>query len=406
MATETSASKYRGLDPATLVAAYRNIYLSRRVDDKEIQLKQQNKIYFQISSAGHEAVTTAAGMVARPGYDWFELYYRDRALCLQLGVTPYEMFLQAVGAKEDPASAGRQMPSHWGSRRLNMISKSSCTGTQFLHAVGAAEAGWRKSLIPELAGQGGYQNDEIVVVTRRRGADSEGEFWEGLSSACNLKMPVLFLIEDNGYAISVPVEVNTPGGSISKLLRGFPNLFITEVDGCDFLESYDALRYAAEYCRTRKGPAFVHAHVVRPYSHSLSDDEAMYRPTEERARDAERDPVRVTAEFLLREGLVDTGGPREAPRGRRSGGLRGGGSRARGRAAARPTRLMTSCIRPDVDPTSDAFSTEPAPKAGASPTTMVDLLNACIRDEMKRDPRIVMFGQDVADASREEVLGD
>src|SRR5450755_2784453 len=276
MATEVRTDNYHGLDRGALVAAYRNIYLSRKVDDKEIQLKRQNKIYFQINSVGHEAVTTAAGMILKPGYDWFEPYYRDRALCLQLGVTPYEMFLQSVGAKDDPASAGRQMPSHWGSRRLNMISKSSCTGTQFLHAVGAAEGGWRKSIIPELAARGGFQNDEIVLVTGGEGQTSEGEFWEALSSACNLKLPVLFLIEDNGYAISVPVEVNTPGGSISKLVRSFPNLFVAEADGTDFLESYDALRYATEYCRTRMGPALVHAHVVRPYSHSLSDDEAMY----------------------------------------------------------------------------------------------------------------------------------
>src|SRR5512141_53867 len=299
MATEVSAGKYRGLAPSALVAAYRNIYLSRRIDDKEIQLKRQNKIYFQISSAGHEAVSTAAGMVSRPGYDWFDLYYRDRALCLQIGVTPYEMFLQAVGARDDPDSAGRQMPSHWGSKRLNLISKSSCTGTQFLHAVGAAEGGWRRGLIPGLAAKGGFYSDEMVFVSGGEGQTSEGEFWEAVSSACNLKVPVLFLIEDNGYAISVPVEVNTPGGSISKLLRGFPNLFLAEVDGCDFLESYDALRYASEYCRARKGPAFVHAHVVRPYSHSLSDDEALYRPKEERERDAGRDPVKTMAGFLL-----------------------------------------------------------------------------------------------------------
>jgi 2-oxoisovalerate dehydrogenase E1 component len=405
MATEVSTSKYRGLDPAALVGAYRNVYLSRRIDDKEIQLKRQNRIYFQINSAGHEAVTTAAGMIARPGYDWFELYYRDRALCLALGVTPYEMFLQAVGSRDDPASAGRQMPSHWGSRRLNLISKSSCTGTQFLHAVGAAEAGWRKSVIPELASQGGFERDEIVVVSGGEGQTSEGEFWEAISSACTLKLPVLFLIEDNGYAISVPVEVNTPGGSISKLLRGFPNLFLAEVDGCDFLESYDALRYAAEYCRSRKGPALVHAHVVRPYSHSLSDDEALYRPKEERARDAERDPLRTMSRFLLAEGILA-----EADLARLHQEVDEEVNEAADRALAAPIPAPESAYdfvySPDVDPSSDAFATEPVFAEGAKPTTMVDLLNACLRDEMKRDPRIVLFGQDVADASREEVLAE
>jgi 2-oxoisovalerate dehydrogenase E1 component len=263
MATEVRTEKYRGLDPQALVAAYRNIYLSRKFDDKEIQLKRQNKIYFQINSVGHEAVGTAAGMVMKPGYDWFDAYYRDRALILQLGLTPYEMFLQSVGAKDDPASAGRQMPAHWGSKRLNIISKSSCTGTQFLHAVGAAEAGWRMSRIPELAGEGAsFQRDEVAYVSGGEGQTSEGEFWESLSSASNLKLPVVFVIQDNGYAISVPVEVNVPGGSISKLVRSFPNLFVAEVDGTDFLETYDAMRYAVEYCRKRLGPSFVHAKLL------------------------------------------------------------------------------------------------------------------------------------------------
>src|SRR5713101_3494922 len=303
MATEVESGKYSGLDSAALVKAYRNIYLSRRIDDKEIQLKRQNKIYFQISSAGHEAVSTAAGMVSRSGSDWFLLYYRDRALCLQLGVTPYEMFLQAVGARDDPASAGRQMPSHWGSRRLNLVSKSSCTGTQFLHAVGAAEAGWRMSEIPNLAERGGFRKDELVLVSGGEGQTSEGEFWEALSSACTLKLPVLFLIEDNGDAISVPVEVNTPGGSISKLVAGFPGLFIQEVDGCDVLASYDVLAKAVEYARARKGPALVHDQVIRPFSHSLSDDEVQYRPPSERQADAERDPLNRFPKYLLEQGI-------------------------------------------------------------------------------------------------------
>ncbi len=405
MATEVQTTKYHGLEPRDLVAAYRNIYLSRRVDDKEIQLKRQNKIYFQISSAGHEAVTTAAGMVTRPGRDWFLSYYRDRALVLQLGVTPFEMFLQAVGAKDDPASAGRQMPSHWGHKKWNLISKSSCTGTQFLQAVGAAEAGWRKGLIPELAGKGGFEKDEVVLVSGGEGQTSEGEFWEALNSACNLKLPVLFLIEDNGYAISVPVEVNTAGGSISKLVRGFPNLFLAEVDGCDFLESYDALRYAVEYCRRRQGPALVHARVIRPYSHSLSDDEALYRPKEEREREAERDPVATMAKFLTAEGILS-----EADLAKLKAEVDAEVNAAADRALAAPLPKPESAhefvYSPDVDPTSAAFDTKPAAASDAQPATMVDLINACLRDEMKRDPRIVVFGEDVADASRDEVLGE
>ena len=403
MATEIQTGKYQGLDARELVAAYRNILLSRRIDDKEIQLKRQNKIYFQINSVGHEAVSTAAGMVARPGYDWFDLYYRDRAFCLQIGVTPYEMFLQAVGAKDDPASAGRQMPSHWGSKRLNLLSKSSCTGTQFLQAVGGAEAGVRMSRIPELAARGGFQADEVFFVSGGEGQTSEGEFWEAISSASNLKAPVLFLIEDNGYAISVPVEVNTPGGSISRLLRGFPNLFLAEIDGCDFLQSYDALRYAVEYCRTRKGPALVHAHVIRPYSHSLSDDEALYRPKSERDLDLTRDPVQTMARFLVSEGIL-TDESLARLREEVDAEVSEAADRAMAAEVPGPESAYEFVYSPDVNPTSPAFATEPVTAPDAQPTTMVDLLNACLRDEMKRDPRVLVFGEDVADASRDEVL--
>ena len=404
MATEVRTEKYRGLDPQSLVAAYRNIYLSRKFDDKEIQLKRQNKIYFQINSVGHEAVGTAAGMVMKPGYDWFDAYYRDRALILQLGLTPYEMFLQSVGAKDDPASAGRQMPAHWGSKRLNIISKSSCTGTQFLHAVGAAEGGWRMSRIPELAGEGAsFQRDEVAYVSGGEGQTSEGEFWESLSSASNLKLPVVFVIQDNGYAISVPVEVNVPGGSISKLVRSFPNLFVAEVDGTDFLETYDAMRYAVEYCRKRLGPSFVHAKVIRPYSHSLSDDEASYRPKAERESEVERDPMTRLSRFLVAEGIL---GEKDLERlhAEVDAEITEAADRALAAEIPEPESAYDFVYSPDVDPTSADFSTPPVYAEGAQPTTMVDLINACLKDEMNANPKIVLFGEDVADASRDAVL--
>jgi len=274
------AGKYQGLNAETLVGIYRTMYTSRRVDDKEIQLKGQNKIFFQISGAGHEAILTAAGLAMKSGYDWFYPYYRDRALMLQLGMSPLEMLLSAVGAETDPNSHGRQMPSHWGSVKLNVPSQSSPTGTQLLQAVGLAEASYRASLVEEMQDKIlGFKGDEVVYVSIGDGTSSEGEFWEALNTACNLKLPVIFLIEDNGYAISVPVSVQTAGGDVSKLVEGFPNLYIQRCDGTNALESYEVFKNAVEHCRARKGAAFIHAKVTRPYSHSLSDDEKLYRPT-------------------------------------------------------------------------------------------------------------------------------
>src|SRR5919202_6520859 len=301
MATQTRAERKgaEGLGREQLVGAYRTMLLSRRLDDKEIQLKRQNKIFFQISGAGHEAVLAAAGLVVKPAYDWFYLYYRDRALCLALGMTPNEMLYEAVGAAIDPSSGGRQMPSHWGKRELNIVSTSSPTGTQFLQAAGSAEATLRAKLLGVTEG---FEKDEVVLCTTGEGTTSEGEFWESLNTACNLKLPIVYIVEDNGYAISVPVEVNTAGGSISKLLTGFPGLSIQEVDGCNLVASYEVMKRAVDYARKRKGPALVHAHVIRPYSHSLSDDEVLYRPPEEREADARRDPIKSYPAWLVSEG--------------------------------------------------------------------------------------------------------
>jgi 2-oxoisovalerate dehydrogenase E1 component len=391
----------RGLEPATLLEMYRHIYASRRIDDKEIQLKRQNRIFFQISGAGHEGVLAAAGPLLKPGEDWFYLYYRDRALCLALGMTYDAMLLQAVGAADDPQSGGRQMPSHWGSIELNIVSTSSPTGTQFLNAVGCAEAGFRMARIPGLEDRG--ERDEIVLVSSGDGTTSEGEFWESLNTACNLRLPVLYLIEDNGYAISVPVEVQTAGGSISKLVRGFPNLFVEEVEGCDPVASYETLERAISWCRERSGPALVHAKVIRPYSHSLSDDERMYRPDDERDREAGRDPLTTFPRRLVEEGIAGED-ELEAIRAEVDREIEAATERAIEAPQPAPETALRFVYSPDVDPTSEEFSTEP--RLEGEPTTMVDLLNAAMKDEMERDPRVVVFGEDVADASRERILDE
>jgi 2-oxoisovalerate dehydrogenase E1 component len=419
------SGNYEGLTREQLIEAYRIMYTSRRIDDREIMLKRQQKIFFQMSGAGHEAIGAAAGMALKAGYDWFYPYYRDRALCLALGAKPLEMFLQAVGAADDPSSGGRQMPSHWGFRRLNVVTQSSPTGSQILQAVGCAEAGRYFTRHPKAAESCAAQNDdkpdyrkfknvtfqgdEVTYVSLGDGTTSEGEFWEAMNAAALNKLPIIFSVQDNGYAISVPVEVQTAGGSISRLVSGFPNFHFEEVDGTDPVASYGAFRRAAQYCREGHGPAFVHAHVIRPYSHSLSDDERLYRPDSERERDSARDPVSRTQMFLLREGILDEKGINDLEK-KVEEELQLAVDQALEALPPAPESVMQYVYSPDLDPSSAAFDTQavigPDSADGKKPVakTMADLINGTLRDEMKRDERIVIFGEDVADCSREEYL--
>jgi 2-oxoisovalerate dehydrogenase E1 component len=419
IAAESGETAGPKLTREQLIEFYRLMYLSRRTDDREIVLKRQQKIFFQISCAGHEALLVAAGMALKPGYDWFFPYYRDRAICLTLGNTVEEQLLQSVGAADDPASGGRQMPSHWSSKKLHIVTPSSATATQCLHAVGCAEAGRYYSRHPEAAspkpeaGWGDYRDykdvsfhgDEVVYVSIGEGSTSQGEFWESLNTASNGKLPVVYVVEDNEYAISTPVEVNTPGGNISRLIANFPNFHFAEVDGTDPQACYAAMVEAVAYARSGKGPALVHGHVVRPYSHSLSDDERQYRSEEEVQAEMARDPLAKMQMWLLREGILDAEGINRLEQK-----VDEEVQRAADHAlqAVLPAATHEAILRhqysENLPPTDTRYFTEKARTADPAERTMAELINLCLKDEMRRDERIVVFGEDVADATRDESL--
>jgi 2-oxoisovalerate dehydrogenase E1 component len=403
LALRPDTATFQGLNRSDLVGIYRLMLLSRRLDDAEIKLKKQNLVYFQISGAGHEAVLVAAGMALKPGYDWFYPYYRDRALMLTVGMTPLEMLYEAVAAAEDPNSGGRQMPAHWGLQRANVVSQSSPTGTQFLQAAGCAEAGRLLDVMKDLKDRPAAHGDEVVYVSAGDGTTSQGEFWEAVTTAATNRLPVLFLITDNKYAISVPVEVQTPGGDIGVCMGAIPNLRVMKCDGTDPLESYRTVREAVQHLRAGRGPVLVHALVIRPYGHSMSDDERNYKPPKEREAEAKRDPITVYPEFLVREGLASRD---EIEQIQKDVAAEIAEAETKALAAPKPdpATVLDHLYSPTVDPTGAAFESPAKPEG--QPETMVTLINRCLRDEMARDPRIIVFGEDVADATREEALGE
>jgi 2-oxoisovalerate dehydrogenase E1 component len=374
-----------------LLHAYRTMLLSRRIDDREILLKRQNKIYFQISGAGHEALQAALALALRPGHDWIFPYYRDRTLCLMLGMTARDMLLQATGAAADPSSGGRQMPSHWSAPALRIVSASSPTGTQYLQAAGCAHAS--RFLAPG--------SDEITVVTSGDGATSEGEFWEALNAAALEKLPLLFVVQDNGYAISVPAERQTPGANVARLVACFPQFEIFECDGTDVIASYETFARAVARCRSGAGPALVRATCIRPYSHSLSDDETLYKTKAEREAEARRDPVLRFPEWLIAEGHLDRRALQRIAHEVEEE-VNAAADHALRAAPPEPGSALRFLYSPN--PFEPAES-EDSPPPG-EPRTMVDSINRTLHEEMARNPNIVVFGEDVADCSREANLSE
>ncbi len=400
------AKKYK-LGKKELIEILENVYTSRKVDDAEITMKKQSKAYFQISGAGHEGILSAAARVLKPKHDWFLCYYRDRALCLGLGVTPYEMLCQANANIGDKASHGRMMPAHWGHVDLNIVNKSSCTGTQFLQACGLAEAGlWYKRLTKEYKIKGHekkYFDDEIIYVSTGDGTIAQGEFWEGLTTACVNNLPVLFMVEDNGFAISTPTNVQYPEGNISKTLANFPGLKIFTTDGNCPIESFATMSDAVAFMRKERKPALVHASVTRPYSHSLSDDHGMYRTKAELAAESAIDVFNAYPKFLVESGVLTQKECDDVLK----------------KCAANVKEAMEKCLATPWPETSTAmdhlYSTEKeisstalfereANFSGKDDVPMAASINKVLRSEFNKNPLLRMWGEDVADFFEKERL--
>ena len=385
-------------------------HVSRFCDDREIALRQQNRAFFQISGAGHEALLLGLARHLRAGYDWFFPYYRDRALALALGVTPAEMLMQAVGAAGDPASGGRQMPCHWGSARLNIVSQTSVTASQCLPAVGCAEAARYIGRRPHLPGCTAH-GDELTYVSLGEGATSEGEFWEALNTATRLHLPVLFVVADNGYAISVRSTDQHPA-PISEMVRGIRGLRVVKMDGRDYFDVRRKGANAIAHVRAGAGPCLVHALVTRPYSHSLSDDQKKYRVPEELDDEREHDPITVLEQQLLDAGVL-TAAAAEQMRAEAKETVRAAAESVLTLARPEPRSVTRHVLGPmpvQVDPgepvvavavpasEGDGDAGAAAAAATPEPVTFGEAIRLTLHEQMALDERIRVFGEDVADA--------
>src|SRR4051812_25763935 len=384
------ASHDIALDEA--LADFRLALVSRFCDDREIALRQQNRAFFQISGAGHEALLLGLARSLRAGYDWFFPYYRDRALALALGVTPMEMMMQAVGAAGDPASGGRQMPCHWGSKRLNIVTQSSVTASQCLPAVGCAEAARYIGRRPQLPGCTAH-GDEVTYVSLGEGATSEGEFWESLNTACRLHLPVLYVVADNGYAISVRSTDQHPA-PISEMVRGIRGLHVVKMDGRDYFEVRRKGANAIAHVRAGAGPVLIHALVTRPYSHSLSDDQKKYRAPLELEDEREHDPIKVLEQQLIEKGAL-TEAAAASMRDEAKETVRAAAEAALAAPRPTPASVINHVFGPSPVTAEPGLPEVPE---GVEAITFGEAIRLTLHAEMARDERIRVFGEDVADA--------
>ena len=369
------------LDRDRLLFAYRTMLLARYVDEKEMNLLKQGKILFHISGPGHEAAQVAIAMAMRSGHDWSYPYYRDLAFSLAMGSTPKDILCENMHRIEGPSSHGRQMPSHYGDKRYRIVGQSSPTGTQYLQAVGTAMGSVKEG------------KNEVTYVSSGEGATSEGEFAEAVAWASRGKFPVLFCVQNNKFAISVPVTEQIAGGSVARLYSAYPNLKVFDVDGTDFIASYKAAKDAVEYCRSGKGPAMIEAHCVRLFPHSSSDDPKKYMTPQQIAEDKAKDPIPKFETYLIEKGYCSA---KELEAIRASAKKEVEEAADHAEAAASPTAdtAMRNVFSPVITVPKEGF-TEPV-HAGKS-IVMVDAINHALHEEMKRNPKMLVYGEDVAD---------
>lgn len=380
----TMASKHSrtiGLSKDELLRVYRTMLTARRIDEKILILLKQGKAFFHIGGSGHEAAQVAAAAALRPKHDWSFPYYRDMAFSLHMGMTAEDVMLISLHRSEDPTSGGRQPQGHYGRADLRMPTQSSPTGTQYLQAVGVA-MGAKKE-----------RSDEVVYVSSGEGATSEGEFFEAVNWAARDAFPVIFFVQDNKFAISVPVAHQTAGASITEATGGFKGLERFEVDGSNFFEVYAAMHKAVERARKGGGPSLVHAHVVRLLPHSSSDDQFKYRSKEDIERDKARDPIPMMTHILIEEGYITD---KEANDIQKE--VKHAVDAAAEWAESRP---LPDAAAVEHHVYGMAHASPPKdfvePKHTGPKVVLVDAINHALKEEMERNPKMIVFGEDIAD---------